>query len=103
MTVWLAFVLGGIATYLLRSSFIVFMGERRLPGEVERALRYVGPAAFAAIAVPRIVGGDAEAWAPDERILAAVVGGLVCWRFKSVIGGIFAGMATLWIAQGVLG
>ena len=52
MTAWLAFLLGGMGTYLMRLSFIFFMGDRRMPAAVERALAYVGPAAFSAIMLP---------------------------------------------------
>ena len=73
MTVWVVVLLGGVATYFLRTSFIVFMGNRTLPMSVERALRYVGPAAFAAIAMPGIFGSNSggDLWMPDERIVAA--------------------------------
>lgn len=101
MTVWLVVLLGGVATYFLRTSFIVFMGNRALPVPVERALRYVGPAAFAAIAMPGIFGSndDRDLWMPDERIVAAAVCGVICWRSKQLVAGLAAGMCTLWLLQ----
>ena len=85
-TVWLAFVLGGLLTYLQRASFILFLGRRSLPPPVQRALRYVAPAAFAAIVAPRVLTSASltEFTAPDARLLAAFVGGVVMWKVKKL-------------------
>ena len=48
MRVWLIVIVGGLVTYATRASFIL-AGERlTLPARVQRALRYVAPASFAA-------------------------------------------------------
>ncbi|MCX7157067.1 MAG: AzlD domain-containing protein [Rhodocyclales bacterium] len=71
-TLWLTFVLLGLATTLPRASFIVLGGRVRLPSVVQRALRYAPAAALAAIVVPDVlvVGGD---FAPLNPKLAGVV------------------------------
>ncbi|MEE9416467.1 MAG: AzlD domain-containing protein [Acidimicrobiales bacterium] len=101
MTVWLAFVLGGIATYLMRASFITFLGERALPPVLERSLRYVAPAAFAAIVLPATVGqkGMARFGAPDARLITLAVAGLVVWKTRSVPATLIIGMLMLWLLQ----
>lgn len=71
-TLWLTFVLIGLATTLPRASFIVLGGRVRLPSVVQRALRYAPAAALAAIVVPDVlvVGGD---FAPLNSKLAGVI------------------------------
>ncbi len=101
MTAWTAFLLGGVVTYAMRASFIVLLGDRPLPQPVERALRYVGPAVFAAIVLPATLGDDGigRLVDPDARLLALVVGGLVMWRTGNLLATLGVGMAALWLLQ----
>ncbi len=101
MTAWLAFVLGGAATYLMRASFILFVGDRELPGPMVRALRYVGPAVFAAIVLPATLGdkGLDRLVEPDARLLALGLGALVMWRTGNLLATLGLGMAGLWAFQ----
>ena len=71
-TLWLTFVLIGLATTLPRASFIVLGGRVRLPSVLQRALRYAPAAALAAIVVPDVLvtGG---AFAPLNPKLAGVI------------------------------
>ena len=54
-SLWLTFLLIGLATTLPRASFIVLGNRVVLPAVVQRALRYAPAAALAAIVVPDIV------------------------------------------------
>jgi len=101
MTVWLAFILGAVVTYLQRASFILFSGERSLPGPVQRALRYVAPAAFAAIVAPRVIDGAgmAELTSPDAKLLAALFGGVLMWKVRSLPVMLVVGMAGFWMLR----
>lgn len=98
-TVWLAFVLGGLVTYAQRASFLLILGDRSLPAPIQRALRYVAPAAFAAIVAPRIFDSVSlsEFTTPDARLLAAVVGGLLMWRVRSLPVLLIVGMTVFWL------
>lgn len=100
-TVWLAFVLGGLVTYLQRASFLLIGGDRTLPQPVQRALRYVAPAAFAAIVAPRVFdsGSLAEFTAPDARLLAAVAGGVLMWKVRNLPVLLVAGMTVFWLLR----
>jgi len=102
-TVWLAFVLGGIVTYLQRASFFLIIGDRALPDPIRRALRYVAPAAFAAIVAPRVLDGFSlsEVTAPDARLLAVVFGGVLMWRIPRMPLLLVAGMAVFWLLRWV--
>ncbi|NNE73410.1 MAG: AzlD domain-containing protein [Acidimicrobiales bacterium] len=101
MTVWLAFVLGGLVTYLERASFVAFIGDRELPVVIARALRYVGPAAFAAIVLPATVGdkGMARFVAPDARLIALVIAGVFMYRVRNMPVMLVVGMVSLWLLQ----
>ncbi len=101
LTVWLAFILGGIITFLQRASFILFSGDRSLPDPIQRALQYVAPAAFAAIVAPRVIGtgGMSELTSPDARLLAAIVGGVLMWKVPKLPVMLVVGMVTLWVLR----
>jgi branched-subunit amino acid transport protein len=101
----LAFVLGGLVTYLQRASFMLIFdalpGDRSLPAPIQRALRYVAPAAFAAIVAPRVVDGPGlgEFTAPDARLLAAVIGGVVMWKVKKLPVMLVVGLVAFWLLR----
>lgn len=99
MNRWL--VLAGLAvgTYLLRLSFLALFGRLDgVPPRVEALLRFVPPAALAALAAPGFLAPEgALALAPgNERLLAGLVAGAVAWRTESVFATIAVGMAAVW-------
>lgn len=101
---WLVFLLiGALATTLPRASFIV-LGERlRLPGHLQRALRYAPAAALAAIVVPDVllVGGQ---WSPlNPKLAAALVVVAVVWRWRNPWLPFIGGMGTLLLLRVGLG
>ncbi len=100
-TVLIAFVLGGLVTYAQRASFLLILGDRSLPAPIQRALRYVAPAAFAAIVAPRIFDSVSlsEVTAPDARLLAAVAGGVLMWKVRNLPVLLVAGMAMFWLLR----
>lgn len=103
MRVWIILVACGVVTYAARASFIALGDRVALPETVERALRYVAPAAFAAIAVPSLLGNDGLSNFGDDvpRIIAALVAGLVIHRWRNVPASLAFGMVTLWLLQWV--
>lgn len=103
MRLWLIFIACGLITFVTRSSFIALGDRVSVPPVLERALRYVAPAAFAALAVPLTLGGDGfDAFGDDvPRIIAAfAAGAFIVWR-KTIPGSLVVGMGTLWILQAV--
>ena len=89
----------GLITYATRASFIAAGDRISLPPRVEQALKYVGPASFAAIAAPAVLGGDQFAEFGDDipRLFAMVVAGAVIWRTRNVPASLVTGMGTLWL------
>ncbi len=101
MKSWLVFIFAGIGTYLTRASFIAFGAGVELPTWLQRALKYVAPAVFAAIALPAVVTGGAnpDVIAVDARLVAAAIAtGVAMWT-KNLTWVLAIGMSTLWVLQ----
>lgn len=101
---WIAVIIAGLLTYASRMSFIAFGDRVTLPPIVESALRYVGPAAFAAISIPIVLGGDvfADFSADIPRIIAATLACAVVWKSRNIPLSLLTGMGTLWLLIWVL-
>lgn len=96
---WVLIVVIGVCTFALRFSFIYLFGRiDEVPPRVRRALRFVPPAVFAALAVPAVVSldGSAAATLTDDRFLAASLAAVVAWRTESIFATIGIGMLALW-------
>lgn len=94
MTAWIVFAVGGVITYLSRGSFL-FLGDRlRLPDWTDAPLRYVAPAAFAAIAVPATLGDDGlrALLPPTAAVIGVVAASVVVARTRSVPWGLLVGL-----------
>jgi branched-subunit amino acid transport protein len=102
MSNWVVVAIIGAGTYLTRLSFVGILGSRQLPRWAERPLKYVAPAVLAALVLPAVtLRNDTLDLLPAQnpRFIAAVLAGLVTWRFKSVVMAIIVGMGTLWLLQ----
>ena len=101
MNIWLVIIITGIITYAIRLSFIVFFDHKDVPPKVQRWLRYVPPAVFAAIVFPEIFvhNGGVNISPSNPRLIAGLIAMLVAWRTKNVLLTILIGMATLLIIQ----
>ena len=95
---WIAVGIAGLLTYLSRMSFIAFGDKVELPPLVESALKFVAPAAFAAISFPIVLGGDglAEFSSDVPRIVAASLACAVVWKSRNLPLSLVTGMGTLW-------
>lgn len=94
--IWVAIVLAGIGTYLLRASFLAF--ARRLvdlPPGVERVLRQIPPAVLAALVVPALLRpeGTLDLWQPE--LAAGLVAAVVSWRTRNIAATLVVGMTVL--------
>jgi branched-subunit amino acid transport protein len=81
-SLWLIFILIGLATTLPRASFIVLGSRVTLPAVLQRALRYAPAAALAAIVVPDILVSNNDFQPFNPKLVAAVaaVAATVLWR-----------------------
>lgn len=88
----------GAMTYGMRAVAIVALADRTIPAPVERALRSVGPAVLAALAMNLAAGGrggGVSIGAAELAALATTVG--IAWWRRNVLWALCAGMATLWL------
>ena len=92
----------GLMTYSMRAVVIVAMAKRTIPAPIERALRSVGPAVLAALAVNLAAGGDGGPDLELAEAVALVVAGGTAWRSRNLIVTLIAGMATLWLLTWLL-
>lgn len=90
-------VMVGAMTYLMRASLIVSLAGRPVPVVVERALRQVGPAVLAALAVNLAAGGAGGPHLELAEAAALVVGAGVAWRRRNMIWALSAGLVVLWV------
>lgn len=90
-----------LVTYPVRLSVIALMGERTLPDGVNGALRYVPPAALAAIVFPALLmpEGTLVVSPVNLRLVAGIVAALVAWRSRQTLLSIGVGMGLLWLLQ----
>ena len=95
-SLWLTFILIGLATLLPRSSFIVLGQRASLPDSVQKALRYAPAAALAAIVVPDVVlvNGAPELFNP--KLGGAIAAVLATQLSRNPWLPFVAGMAALW-------
>jgi branched-subunit amino acid transport protein len=101
MSIWLVIILTGVITYAIRLSFIVLFEHREVPPSLQRWLKYVPPAVFAAIVFPEIFvqNGSIEISLYNPRLIAGLIAIIVAWRTKNVLLTILTGMAVLLIIQ----
>lgn len=71
-SLWLIFILIGLATTLPRASFIVLGSRVTLPAVLQRALRYAPAAALAAIVAPDILVTNNDFQPFNPKLAAAV-------------------------------
>lgn len=88
----------GLMTYSMRAVVIVAMANRTIAPPVERALRSVGPAVLAALAVNLAAGGEGGPSLAWVEALALIAAGVAAWKFRNLIATLVAGMVTLWLA-----
>jgi branched-subunit amino acid transport protein len=102
--VWATILIAGAGTYLIRVVFFALADRtERMPAPLQRALRYIPPAALSAIAVPpmlRPTGGGVDLLHPVT--LAGVVAAVVAFRTKSVPWTMLAGLAAAMAFDAVL-
>lgn len=93
----LLLLVGGLGTYVARSSLILLLADRSLPLGVERALAFVGPAVLAALTVNLAVGADGVGSMELAEVGALLTAaGVAAWR-RNLLWTFVAGMAVLWI------
>jgi branched-subunit amino acid transport protein len=104
MNLWLVILIGGLLTYALRLSFIVFFSQMEIPTWLQRSLHYVPPAVLSAIIFPELLlhDGTLDLSFQNTRLLAGLLAAVVAWRTRSALLTILSGMAALLLLQTLL-
>jgi branched-subunit amino acid transport protein len=104
MITWLIILGMVLVTYLVRLSAIALLGEDSLPSGINQALRYVPPAALAAIVFPALLmpEGTLDLSAGNERLVAGLAAAVVAWVTRRTLLAIGVGMVLLWLLQAIL-
>ena len=101
LTTWI--LIAGLAATSIgtRGAFILFLARLPIPAAVQRGLRFVPAAVFAALVVPDIAfaGGVLSLGIDNPKLVAALVAGPVAWRTRNTLATIVAGMVTLHLAE----
>ncbi len=105
MNLWPVLILGGLATFAIRASFILLIGRRQIPLLLRRALHYIPPAVLTAIILPELLlpDGRLQLSPANPHLLAGGAAALVAWRTRSVLLTIVAGMIIFWAVRMVVG
>jgi branched-subunit amino acid transport protein len=79
----------------------LLFGRYSVPPALQRALRYVPPAALTAIIFPEMLapGGDLNISLNNFRLIAGLLAIIVAWRSKNIFLTILVGMAALLLLQ----
>lgn len=94
-TLWMIIFGLGVGSFLLRFTFLGFVGDRPLPQWLLRHLRYTAVAILPALVAPLVVFSGEEGSSDPSRIAAALVTLVVGVMTKNVFAAIGAGALTL--------
>jgi branched-subunit amino acid transport protein len=103
LSLWLLFLMIGLATFLMRFSFIFLIGKISLPEWLRRALRFVPASVLAALVFPALTHptGVLDLTLGNFRLMAGLAGAVVAWRTRNVLLTLLSGMLVLWALQAI--
>jgi branched-subunit amino acid transport protein len=101
LTAWVLIAGLAVTSFVPRGAFILFLHRLPVPAAVQRGLRFVPAAVFAALVIPDIAfaGGALRLGLDNPKLVAALVAGPVAWRTRNTLATIVAGMVALHLAE----
>ena len=98
--VWTVIIGLAIGTFFIRWSFLGLLGDRNLPGWVQRHLRYTAVAILPGLVAPFVIWPTATAGQTDPiRLTAALVALVLGFWQQSALVAILSGFGTLYVLQ----
>lgn len=97
MSTWLVIAAIALGTYALRVSMFILVGERELPGWLQRSLALAGPAAVAALVATMLLVQEGRIAVEPAPTIAVAVGFLVVRLTGNVLYAFVTGVPTLWL------
>lgn len=103
-TTWIVIVVAGIATYGIRSSFLLFADRFQDVGEGTReVLRMIPAAALAALVAPALLRVDGQVQLLGPRPFAGLIALVVAYLTRSILWTILVGILAVVGLEFVLG
>ncbi len=99
--VWLAIILIGLGTFLLRYVMLAVVGQVQLPARLFEALKFLPPAILAALVLPAIYRHDPQGFLPEQpaHLLAGLLAIGIAWKTRNMLATILCGMLAMWILE----
>lgn len=98
INLWTVILSVGVATFLIRFSFVWLLGNRKVNSTVQKILQFVPPAVLAALIAPSfLLTADARFSMDNQRMWAGLIAALIAWKSKNVMYTILTGFFILWI------
>lgn len=102
--IWLIILALGVGTFVLRYSFLGWIGNRQLPEWALRHLRYTAVAVLPGLVAPLVLWPAATGGHPDPaRLIAAGATLAVGLASRNTLAAILGGLASLYLALWLLG
>lgn len=100
-TFWVVISVIGIATILMRGSFILTAERFKLSNKFADILKFIPASVLAALVAPAIFyhEGIVSAMHGKERMLAGIIALLVAYKSRNIFFTIITGMGTLYLVQ----
>lgn len=94
----LIFIIGGLGTALIRSSFVLIDGRSAVTVWIESNLGLIGSAVLAAIVTSSLVGrGEAVGLPGLDEMVAVIAALLIVRRTQNVVLALAVGLPVYWV------
>lgn len=95
--IWVAIVISGLLTFMMRFAFIGSLAHRQIPPPIRSMLGYVSTAVLTAIIVSDVLIVDEVLTLTDNpKIPALILAGIAALLFRNVMVTIGIGLVALW-------
>ena len=105
MSVWLTMALCGVATFIIRLSFIAAEGKVAFPPGFRRVLPFIPVATLTALVVPELLLPQGALWLSwsNARLVAGLVAIAIAAATRSVLWTLLSGFAVLALWPRIIG
>jgi branched-subunit amino acid transport protein len=95
--IWLAILISGILTFMMRFAFIGSLAHRQIPPPIRSMLGYVSTAVLTAIIVSDVlIVDEVIALSDNPKVPALIIAGVAALLFRNVMVTIVVGLVVLW-------
>ncbi|MFN2355412.1 MAG: AzlD domain-containing protein [Desulfopila sp.] len=95
--IWLIIATAGLGTFLIRFSFIWFLGRGKVHPTLQRLLQFVPPAVLSALIMPSfVISPQGDFSLVNDRLWAGLIAAVFAWKTKNVVLTIIVGLVSLW-------